>query len=301
VRPRGDLIAAVARELADQIGDHLRLKGHKRIAGGDINEAFRLDFDTRLVFLKCKVDGSPKLFECEALGLKELADSGTLLTPKPLAHGLFDNVAWLAMDYLSLIGSKLSGATVMGKQLARLHRKKQPYFGWRCDNFIGLTPQPNSASDQWLPFYAENRLRFQVERLIDAGGPKSLSTLCNSMIDRLPEWFEGHIVHPSLVHGDLWGGNWGVTADGQPTFFDPACHYADRETDLAMSELFGGFPSAFYQAYEESFPLSPGYRQRKPLYQLYHVLNHANLFGGGYLSRAQQMMQDLVINRNRHP
>ena len=288
------LLEAVTRELGTALGQNLRLVNFQRVAGGDINQAYRLDLGSLEVFVKYNSRAKPGMFETEAMGLEELGKCGSLLVPKPVALGHHGATAWLALEYLELDGHKEYGAHALGEGLARLHLQKQPFFGWWQDNFIGSTPQPNARSDDWLSFYAENRLRFQVHRLIAAGAAKTLSRHCESLIDRMPGLFEAYTPQPSLLHGDLWGGNWAVTARGQPVIYDPASYYGDRETDLAMSELFGGFPSAFYHSYEQTFPSDPGYKRRKPLYQLYHVLNHANLFAGGYLARAEQMICRLI-------
>ena len=288
----GALLEAITRDLSAALDQDFRLVNYQRLGGGDINQAFRLDLGSQQVFVKC--NSIAGMFESEALGLEELGKRSGLVVPKPLALGRYQTTAWLALEYLELDGHKEQGAQALGEGLAKLHLQKQAFFGWRQDNFIGSTPQPNPRCDQWLSFFAENRLRFQVDRLVNAGASRTLSKLCDSLIDCMPGLFEAYAPQPSLLHGDLWGGNWGVTAAGLPAIFDPAAYYGDRETDLAMTDLFGGFPDAFYQSYEQTFPIDPGYQRRKPLYQLYHVLNHANLFGGGYLSQAEQLMRKLI-------
>ena len=292
------LFESVTRALGLALDQDFRLVNSQRMAGGDINQAFRLDLGSRKVLLKFNSRARPRMFETEAVGLEELSKCGALLVPKPLILGYFGKVAWLVLEYHKLDGDKERGAHALGEGLARLHMQQQPYFGWHQDNFIGSTPQPNPRCDHWLTFYAEHRLRFQVNRLIKAGADKALSRTCESLIDYLPELFATYSPQPSLLHGDLWAGNWAVTTTGLPAIFDPACYYGDRETDLAMSELFGGFPPAFYTGYEQTCPTDPGYKRRKPLYQLYHVLNHANLFAGGYLARAEQLMHGVISDRD---
>ena len=157
--------------------------------------------------------------------------------------------------------------------LARMHRITGPRHGWHRDNYIGTMPQKNAWSDDWISFYRDCRLRPQLERAnIDA----------EFLLAGMGSLLANHRPEPSLLHGDLWNGNAGFTADG-PVIFDPAVYYGDRETDMAMTELFGGFPAAFYSSYAALFPLAPGYEVRKHLYNLYHLLNHLNLFGTGYL------------------
>jgi fructosamine-3-kinase len=175
-----------------------------------------------------------------------------------------------------------------------MHRVTGRSFGWRRDNTIGSTPQPNTPGNDWIAFWREQRLGFQL-RLAERNGLSSaLQAKGERLLERLEAFFRGYAPAPSLLHGDLWGGNHGYTVSGEPVVFDPAVYYGDREADLAMTELFGGFGAGFYAAYKEVWPLDSGYAVRKQLYNLYHVLNHANLFGGGYASQAEAMMERLL-------
>lgn len=167
-------------------------------------------------------------------------------------------------------------------------------FGFAQDNFIGTTPQPNGWKNSWINFWREQRLRFQLRLAAQNGYGGQLQTLGEKLLDTLPAFFDGYTPQPSLLHGDLWSGNHAFLADGTPVIFDPAPYYGDRECDLAMTELFGGYPADFYAAYSEAYPLHGGYAMRRNLYNLYHILNHANLFGGGYVRQAEQMMQRLL-------
>ena len=169
----------------------------------------------------------------------------------------------------------------MGRMLAEAHRKRGPRFGWHRDNYIGTTPQQNGWCDDWAEFWRERRLRPQL-----ALAQRSGFDLGVVEVDGI---LENHEPHPSLLHGDLWRGNAGFTSDG-PVVFDPAVYYGDREADLAMTELFGRFPPEFYAAYEKAYPLERGYELRKELYHLYHLLNHLNLFGAGYLEQVQRTL-----------
>lgn len=167
--------------------------------------------------------------------------------------------------------------------LAAAHRQPAPHFGWARDNYIGSTLQKNAWCDDWAQFWRERRMRPQLEMAgfdVDVGA--------------LDQWLENHKPQPSLLHGDLWSGNVGFTQTG-PVVFDPAVYYGDREADLAMTELFGGFPREFYQAYDEAFPLAEGYDKRKHLYNLYHLLNHLNLFGRGYLGQVRSCLRLLGL------
>ena len=168
----------------------------------------------------------------------------------------------------------------LAQMLAKLHRTTGPRFGWYRDNFIGATPQINSWRDDWAEFFAECRLRPQLALARKNGFQIALPSL---------KLLENHKPEPSLLHGDLWSGNAGFIADG-PVLFDPAVYYGDREADLAMTELFGGFPARFYEAYDEAYPLTEGYEARKQLYNLYHLLNHLNIFGEGYLAQVQRTL-----------
>jgi len=183
---------------------------------------------------------------------------------------------------------------LLGHQLAELHKKQQARFGWQQNNTIGSTAQINETSDDWISFWCENRLGFQLSLAKKNGYAGKLIRSGEKLSESLDYFFSSHSPHASLLHGDLWSGNASVTDQGEPIIFDPACYYGDRETDIAMTELFGGFGSSFYSAYNESYPLHSDYRIRKTLYNLYHILNHLNLFGEGYLHQAQNMIDSLL-------
>ena len=179
----------------------------------------------------------------------------------------------------------------MGTQLAQLHRHENARYGWDHDNWIGSFPQINTWHDEWVEFFAQCRLRPQVE----AANRRGLRlTQMDALIEALPAFFDGYDPPPSLLHGDLWSGNAAFLEDGTPLVYDPASYYGDRETDLAMTEMFGGFPREFYDAYDREWPLDKGYRIRKQLYILYHTLNHYNLFGSGYGSQAESIIAGLL-------
>jgi fructosamine-3-kinase len=179
----------------------------------------------------------------------------------------------------------------LGRGLAALHANHAERFGWHRDNTIGSTPQPNAWSDSWLEFWRDRRLAQQLELAHRNGHALARG---DALLAGLHQLLDGHEPRPSLLHGDLWGGNAGFTDGGEPVVYDPACYCGDREADLAMTELFGGFRPAFHAAYREAAPLAPGYPLRRDLYNLYHVLNHLNLFGGGYLRQAGSMIDRLL-------
>jgi len=228
-------------------------------------------------------EGAPSradAFAAEADGLEALRPH--IRVPQVLDRGIHKGKAFIVLEHLDL---KRGGDFArLGAMLAALHRQTGPRFGWARDNYIGFTPQQNGWRDSWVEFWREHRMRPQVALATKNGFAVEMPRLAV---------LENHRPQASLLHGDLWSGNAGFTAEG-PVVFDPAVYYGDRETDLAMTELFGGFPQEFYRAYHEAFPLPPGYEQRKHLYNLYHLLNHLNIFGGGYLAQVKATLRLLA-------
>jgi fructosamine-3-kinase len=196
------------------------------------------------------------------------------------------------MEYLPFGGGR--SATALGEQLSAMHQHTAEEFGFHVDNTIGSTPQNNAPDDDWVRFWQQRRLGDQLEIARRNGCGSRLIDGVERLIERVPLFFASYQPRPSILHGDLWSGNYSYTADGQPVIFDPATYYGDREADIAMTELFGGFGGEFYSAYNQSWPLDDGYRIRKTLYNLYHIINHFNLFGGGYLAQAESMTQRLL-------
>ena len=262
--------------------------------GGCINSACRLESDGGSCFVKLNRSELLPMFVAEAEGLREIAATGTVRAPQPLCFGIAGDQAFMVMEFLHLRSGRDISDRLLGQQLAALHSVAHPYFGWGRDNTIGSTPQPNPPSQDWTDFWARRRLGFQLELAADRGYGGGLRRRGEKLLENLPALFAGHRPHPALLHGDLWGGNYACDESGQPVLFDPACYYGDREADLAMTELFGGFGRDFYAAYRAALPLDAGYAVRKILYNLYHVLNHLNLFGGGYLGQAEGMMERLL-------
>jgi protein-ribulosamine 3-kinase len=231
------------------------------------------------------------MFEAEAEGLEVLREAGEVRVPEVIECGVADGESYLVLERLALGPASTDTQHRFGRQLAKLHRHTQRQFGWHRNNTIGLTPQINEWSDDWIGFFSRRRLLYQLE-LAKANGHDLLEP-GDRLLRQLPQLFADYEPQPSLLHGDLWGGNWG-SVQGEPVVFDPAVYYGDRETDLAMTRLFGGFGPAFYEAYESSWPLAPGHDRRLLLYQLYHVLNHLNLFGRAYLAKAESLLQRLL-------
>src|SRR5688500_13306144 len=231
-------------------------------------------------FLKEGAPARADAFAAEAEGLEALRVH--IRVPQVLDLGVKDGKAFILLEQLHL--RRGGDYAALGRRLAKLHRQTGPRFGWARDNYIGLAPQQNGWCEDWLEFWETHRIQPQLIRAKRNGfalDPPPMDLLRN------------HKPQPSLLHGDLWNGNAGFTAEG-PVVFDPAVYYGDRETDLAMTELFGGFPAAFYRAYNEAFPLTPGYEKRKHLYNLYHLLNHLNLFGQGYLGQVKATLRLLA-------
>jgi fructosamine-3-kinase len=244
-------------------------------------------------FRKSGPAASADMFAAEAEGLAELAGPGVIRVPEVIDHGIDGNQAFIEIEWLDLSPPTPRVETLLGEQLAVLHQTTMDRYGWHRDNTIGLTPQHNDWSDDWVSFFREHRLGFQFRLAAEKGFTGQFQEQGAQLLKRLPVFFEDHDPPPSLLHGDLWGGNWG-SCDGEPVIFDPAVYYGDRESDLAMTRLFGGFGGAFYEAYEASAPLASGHRERRDLYQLYHVLNHLNLFGSAYITRAQDLIRNLL-------
>ena len=229
----------------------------------------------------------------EAAGLAELGAANVVRVPRVLAVGPAAGNAFLALEWLAAQAKGAASERLLGEQLAALHRVTVERFGWSHDNTIGSTPQANTPCGDWAEFFRERRLRPQLALAAD-NGYAGLGPWSDRLLEALPTLLAGHRPQASLLHGDLWAGNWLALASGEPAIFDPAVYYGDRETDLAMTRLFGGFGAAFYRAYEAAAPLPEGAALRAELYNLYHVLNHLNLFGGGYEHQARGMMQRLL-------
>ncbi|MGE5319766.1 MAG: fructosamine kinase family protein [Hyphomicrobiaceae bacterium] len=262
------------------------------IQGGDTSQAFKLSDGVRSFFVKTQAVVRLPMFEAEAAALAELAAANGVRVPHVICHGIAVGRAYLVLEYLPLRAR--GDAMRLGRQLAQQHRVSAAQYGWRRDNWIGTTPQPNAWHGDWIDFWRTQRLGFQLRRAAENGYGGALQRDGETLLARLDAYFEGYTPSPSLLHGDLWGGNHAYLADGSPVIFDPAAYVGDRECDLAMSELFGGFAPDFYAAYREAWPLDAGYGVRKTLYNLYHILNHANMFGGGYAAQAARMAAQLL-------
>ncbi len=294
--------------LAERLG--VELVGHAPVGGGCIHSAWRLDLaDGSRLFAKTTGVSSLPLLEAEAEGLQALAAAaghGGLQVPVPLACGLVGPSAVLVLPWLDLAGGRSAAQAPqwrrLGAALAALHGQSLTRrcvaedrvgsaFGWPRDNVIGAFPQRNGWEGTWGRFFVERRLAPQLEHLARSGNPLGRG---QALLERAGEWLADHQPEPCLVHGDLWSGNAAIGAGGQGAIFDPAVYRGDREVDLAMARLFGGFPEAFFESYDAIWPLTTGHRFRRDLYNLYHLLNHANLFGGSYLGQCQARIDHLL-------
>lgn len=287
-----ELFAEISAAISRASGSPFNASNSQAVHGGDISQAFKLSDGTRTFFIKLQPATRIALFETEVAGLAQLQAARALRVPQALCHGIAAGQAYLVLEYLPLVAH--GDAALLGRQLAQQHRVTAPQFGWARDNWIGATPQPNGWRDDWVDFWREQRLGYQLRLAAENGYGGALQTDGEILLSHLDAFFDGHIPLPSLLHGDLWGGNHGFLVDGTPVIFDPAVYFGDRECDLAMSELFGGFAPDFYAAYREAWPLDAGYAVRKTLYNLYHVLNHANMFGGSYAAQAERMIAQLL-------
>ena len=232
--------------------------------------------------------------DAEVDGLVRLLRAGAIRVPRVLGQGESGGEAWLELEWFDLQTADAAGDARLGSALARLHRVTGATYGLERDNAIGAAPQPNAACDDWASFWRDRRIGFQLDRAAEEGHGDHLLERCRRLLERIPAFFAGYRPLKSLLHGDLWAGNRGMLADGTPVIFDPAVYFGDREADLAMTRLFGGFGKKFYDAYEAEWPLDSGAATRVDLYNLYHALNHLNLFGGGYRAMAEAMIDRLL-------
>jgi fructosamine-3-kinase len=288
------LVAALEGAISDATGTAFRIARVSPVGGGCIHETIALEGpDEERYFAKLNDARFGASFEAEAEGLIALAGSG-MRVPRPVAQGAAEGRAFLVLEFLALGEGSDAAHRELGRRLARQHGHRGPHFGWVRDNFIGLTPQRNSPGPSWTEFWQSCRLAPQLEAARANGHDGRLQSLGAQVVKAAPRLLAGHAPAPALLHGDLWSGNTAFLPNGTPVVFDPAVYYGDPEADLAMTELFGGFPESFYEGYREVRAVAGGYRLRRVLYNLYHVLNHLNLFGAGYRSQAERMMERLL-------
>jgi len=290
-----ELQAAVARAVPGMADE--RIVSVREARGGDIGESYRIDTERRRLFVKVRRDMPALMFQREAEGLALLGQAEALAVPEPLYAGEIPGQTgtggMIVLEWIETGPARPETIEALGAGLAAQHRKTSPdgRYGLRTDNYIGLLPQVNTPDSSWAAFYRDSRL-LPLAKLAEARGllPTGRRDGLHKLMDRLDRWLPARPA-PSLLHGDLWSGNWLAGADGRPWLIDPAVYYGDRECDLAFSELFGGFPPRFYAAYREAYPVAPEYEERKPIYQLYHLLVHLILFGEAYGAAVDRVLR----------
>jgi fructosamine-3-kinase len=261
----------------------------ERVSGGDINESYQILNNEICFFVKINSIDLKHMFEAESEGLDEIEKSKTILCPEVIAVGEIENKSFLILEYIKMTNS--GSWSYAGERLAELHKFTNSRFGWHRENTIGTSLQLNKYEDDWITFFKKMRLGYQFA-LAKKNGLKLHDT--EKLIENLDLFFNGYKPQASLLHGDLWSGNISFTDLGELVIYDPAVYFGDRETDLAMTELFGRFSSSFYESYHNKYPINEGYAKRKPIYQLYHILNHFNLFGGSYGVQSQNIINSLI-------
>ncbi len=285
----------IAEHISQATQQEFQVKKQRSVSGGCINQGYSLIGDNITYFVKINQASQVEMFAAEALGLKQMLATETIRVPQPICWGMSERVSYIVLEWLEFGRGTNHSWEEMGRKLAQMHQAKgADQFGWDQNNTIGSTPQINTWTDNWADFFAEHRIGYQLKLARRRGGnfpdyTQVVEMVRNLLADRQPQ--------PSLVHGDLWSGNAAVTEAGEPVILDPATYYGDHEVDLAMTELFGGFSGGFYRGYNEVFPLEEGYQKRKTIYNLYHILNHFNLFGGGYGSQANHMIQRILMGQ----
>ena len=234
------------------------------------------------------------LLMSEKIGLEALAVTRAIKVPKVIFVGETSTCSFLICEYLDLKKDNLFSGKILGKQLALLHQNSNEFFGLSEDNWIGLNPQKNHWQENWISFFKKYRLQPQLIWAFERGYRSSLEEKSERLMEALPLFFDQYKPKPSLLHGDLWSGNWGTINNTTPVIFDPAIYYGDREADMAMTKLFGGFPQVFYDAYNYQWGLDYGFKVRQNLYNLYHLLNHLTLFGEVYLRQTIDVFEQLL-------
>jgi fructosamine-3-kinase len=284
--------------IGDALGESFEVTGTEAVGGGCIHTALKVSGETsegkKSFFAKVNEAEKGPMFAAERDGLSAIGKAGAIRVPRVVAQGADEEHAWLVLEWLDLAPLAGRSAGVLGEGLAAQHRLPQEKFGWARDNFIGATPQLNGWAADWFSFYRDRRIHAQLRFAAHKRLPSRMIDRGERLLADIEVFFGNYAPAKSLLHGDLWGGNAAAMADGTAAVFDPAVYVGDREADLAMTELFGGFPKEFKAAYVTAWALDVGYGTRRDLYNLYHILNHANLFGGGYVRQAEQTIEKLL-------
>ncbi|GAA3530068.1 fructosamine kinase family protein [Zobellella aerophila] len=283
----------IANQIAEATGTEFSILEKVPLSGGDINQAYRITDGLQSYFVKLNDRDKLDMFRCEWNSLEHLHASQTLLIPKPICCGTTASISFLVLEYLEFGAADEQDWHMLGRQLAHLHQSRsQPMHGWDEDNYLGTSVQPNAWHKKWSVFFAEQRIGWQL-KLLEEKGIRfgDLEEIVGAIKLRLAN----HHPQASLLHGDLWRGNVAFYQH-QGVLFDPASYFGDRETDIAMTELFGQFPQYFYQGYQAVSPLDGGYPQRREIYKLYHLLNHVNRFGDAYQAQAKASIYQIIAS-----
>ena len=287
-----------AKELSAAIGKsvaaHLHPEPANAVHGGCINRCCRWESSVGPLFVKLSSSEGREMLAAEADGLEALRQADAVRVPRVSGLGSNESEAWIVLEWISFGHTSADREASLGERLARQHRRSNQAFGWHRDNFIGRTAQHNEWHANWSAFFRDRRLVRQLELAQENGFGGQLLERGMTLLDTFGQFFETYHPQPALLHGDLWGGNWAADERGQPVLFDPAVYYGDREADLAMTRLFSGFGEDFYSAYAAAWAPETGAATRAKLYNLYHVLNHLNLFGGGYARQALSLIDSLL-------
>ena len=297
--PRFPATADIEPSLSQALGQATQLQAWQAVSGGSIHQAWHVTSDNdQHFFIKTNQHNKLHTLEAEALGLealgKHISANNPLRIPAVYTCGNNDEYSWLVLEHIAFGRSSSKSQEALGAGLAMLHQQTSEQFGFAADNVIGESLQTNAWTNNWIDFWREQRLGTQFKLAKQHGFYPHIEAEAEQLLELIPALLQGHQPSPSLLHGDLWGGNAACDTDGNPVIFDPAVYYGDRECDLAMTTLFGGFSPEFYAAYNHVYPLEHGYQQRQKLYNLYHILNHANLFGSAYIMQSKSMMQQLI-------
>ena len=255
----------------------------------------RVYSEDAVYFLKVGSKSDVNRFVAEAMGLELIALTNTVHTPRVFNVGYVRDNAYILMEFLEMGPQTNHSALELGKQLALMHQTTADSFGLNQTNWIGLTKQFNKQEADWVVFYRDQRLLPQLELAYSKGYATALEDKATNLLNNLNVFFEDYFPTPSLLHGDLWSGNWGTLCNKKPVIFDPAVYYGDREADIAMTLLFGGFSEEFYESYNSIWQTSPGFSIRQDLYNFYHVINHLNIFGNSYLLLSENLLDKLIL------
>ncbi len=281
----------IENKLQQHAKEKVEIKNNTPPSGGDTHSGHHLETNEGDFFMKTAEDIPSDFFEKEFHGLKLLREQKTLHIAEPISYGNAEGHYFILMEYIPKTPASTDFWDIFAKGLAALHRCTNDTFGLQEDNYIGPLPQRNKPFDNWSDFFVSQRIQPLIQQCVDRKLlDKSHSKQAMNLYNRLPDIFPDE--PPSLLHGDLWGGNYLSGPEGKPYLFDPAVYFGFREIDLAMTRLFGGFDRRFYWYYDEYFPLAPDWQKRIPLCQLYPLLVHSLLFGGGYVQQVRRILEE---------